>query len=119
MEENRLLRSQLDDPLVKQTTTFCGICQAELTQIEFNQHVCIHQRPISCEYCSASFQSTIELRLHFSEAKHSNITFYQCDKCEKSFPTSLLLQFHLSSQQNHPSIQPEKIESPVTTSNSE
>lgn len=110
MNENKKLRSQIEQ-LAR--TTYCGICQDKLTQKELNQHVCISQGPISCEYCLASFESTIELRLHFSEIEHSNVTFYQCYKCGKTFATALLLEFHLSSERNHPNIQPKTIESPV------
>lgn len=117
MNENRQLRCQLENAEKKCTTTDCGLCHAILSNEELNKHVCFGHDEIACDYCMASFKSTIDLRLHFTEIEHSNVTFYKCEMCEKAFPMAVLLQYHLSSEQSHLHIQPITIDSSIAKSN--
>lgn len=113
LNENRALQAQIQNKTTLIATINCGLCHATLSDGGLNKHICLDHDEISCEYCLATFNSTIDLQLHFTETEHSNITFYQCDNCEKAFPMALLLHFHQTTEQNHLKLELESIDTPT------
>lgn len=70
----------------------CMICQLQLSLHEQNEHWCIDEEQIDCEYCRKSFESITEALTHLDT--HNEKKFYQCDKCKKFFPLKILMKNH-------------------------
>lgn len=81
----------------------CEVCFE--TTADLDQHICMDQSEVNCDYCSASFKSTIDLGIHLSDAKHPDTQLFKCDKCTMAFAAASLLQFHQSSEHTHTSIE--------------
>lgn len=84
----------------------CEICNNELAPDRFQTHLCVDLNEITCEYCTSSFKSTIELCEHLKVAKHTEV-IYECDKCPMIFSTATLLTFHQTSKLTHTEIIPD------------
>lgn len=82
----------------------CQICNIDFAQDE--AHLCMDVKDITCEYCSSSFKTTIELCEHLNSAKHIE-SIYECDKCSMVFSTATLLTFHKDSKLTHTQTRPD------------
>lgn len=106
--ENRKLRSRLKsytdnygDFIQKIKKERCTVC-LRMT-IEIDKHLCITTngiKEVTCEYCTASFQSTIDFGVHLTKANHTEMKLYKCDCCTLGFPAEILLNFHKETQKH-------------------
>ncbi|XP_031635836.1 zinc finger protein 878-like [Contarinia nasturtii] len=123
MEENKILKAKLKDFLEKSekppTITKirmqkCQVCLISLTLGELEQHLCMSQTEIECQYCLATFKSTIALGRHLQEAKHEDMTMYRCNKCNLVFLTAYLLKCHQEFEKKLPRDDITDIDVPLT-----
>lgn len=82
-------------------------CKAEFSDNRvLNDHKNIHLKikPYKCEYCSESFRSGANLRLH--RVRHTDPDRHRCDQCQTSFVTKQALQKHNRKHTDDPDIRP-------------
>lgn len=109
LKENRRLKAHikyLNEKVLKSSQMerkCCKICNNELAPDQFQNHLCADVNGITCEYCTSSFKSTIELCEHLKVTKHTEV-IYECDKCPMVFSTATLLTFHQESKLTHTEI---------------
>ncbi|XP_055305238.1 zinc finger protein 82 homolog isoform X2 [Sitodiplosis mosellana] len=72
----------------------CDVCRSEVTA---DQHLCIEEENISCEYCPQTFVSTKNLLEHL-ESAHSEKKLHKCLKCHQYFRMMFLKIIH---ERNH------------------
>lgn len=71
----------------------CIICGMKLSLFEQNEHWCIDEEQMDCEYCTESFDSITEMLTHLNS--HNEKKFYQCDECKRFYPLKILMKNHV------------------------
>lgn len=69
----------------------CHICGYDGNQLD--QHLCVEEKYISCEYCSQQYSSTKELLEHL-DSVHSEKKMHKCGRCLESFRMVHLIRIH-------------------------
>lgn len=98
-EQPRALERHLNEKHFNQTNQpmdiilKCVVCCENFDKNEINQHLCISQEKITCEYCEKEFSSTARILKHLSAA-HKNKEIYKCNRCQQYFGMNLLMVVH-------------------------
>jgi DNA-directed RNA polymerase subunit RPC12/RpoP len=77
----------------------CNICSKVFTQSSYrDQHVALHSNPnpLSCEYCSRSFNYKKLLLTHVRRL-HPNRHPFKCKLCSKTYDSIRKIDLHISS----------------------
>lgn len=111
LKENKRLKAHIKYLVGKESVTSqrmekdrCQICKCEWTTNE--KHLCMDVKEVACEYCSSSFETTMQLCEHLKMANHTEV-IYECERCPMVFSTATLLTFHRESKQTHPETMPD------------
>lgn len=71
----------------------CIVCCEKFEDGQLDEHLCIQQEYICCEYCPKKFVTTKSLLKHL-ENVHANRKTYRCAKCSQKFRMLFLKMFH-------------------------
>lgn len=82
----------------------CVVCGDNSVDIELDQHLCVQEEFMSCEYCSQTFTSTKRLLVHLDD-DHSEEKKHRCSTCKLSFGMRFLKIIH---EKSHNVIKPFK-----------
>lgn len=84
---------------IRNSSNLCGICLTVMKREQLDQHLCMNQANIACEYCTDTFTSNMALCQHLSNGPHQNIALHKCSKCTLAFPMRKLLEIHEYAEQ--------------------
>lgn len=71
----------------------CIVCGTKTSATKMDNHLCVHEKSVSCEYCAQEF-SSIKLILEHLEVNHDDQILHSCTECSQSFRMQLMLDRH-------------------------